>query len=166
MKKILLSVTVLMCTLAAMKSEARSPKMAESAKLTKFDFQNSSILSEKRISQGNIAITHFDNGIRLILNPSFHCPKGMMCAQVMPRAIEFEAGNLEVTIGNCNERVYTAISDNRPTDGNYTRLTVVDNRSNTCRHFAPISMTEVELETISARGNHQEIHKFEAEALN
>lgn len=166
MKKLILSAAVLMSTIAAVQSEARSIQTTQRATLTKFDFQNASTLSDRRIKSGTVAVNYFDKNITLTLNPSFHCPQGMMCAQVMPRAIEFKASAMETTTGSCNEKILTAMTDDRDVDGNLVRLTVVDNRDNTCKYFAPIAMTEVELEIIQARGNKQEIHKFEAGALN
>lgn len=165
MKKLILSAAVLMSTVAAVQSEARSLQNQISAQLTKFDIQNASSLSDNRIKNGTISVDLLSKNITLSLEPAFHCPKGMMCAQVMPRPIVFQAGGLQMTTGSCNESIMTAMTDNRDVDGNLVRLTVVDNSNNTCRYFAPIASTEVQLDIVTTR-DAQEAHRFEAGKLN
>ncbi len=170
MKKLIVSAALLLSVLAASQSEARSLQTALSANLTKFDFQNASALADRRIRSGTINVDLKNRILNLKLTPSFYCPPQMMCAQVMPRTISYELAGMEISTGSCGQTIYTALEDARPVDGNLTKLTVVDNRTNTCKYFAPISSTEITLELTGGRSFESsgatELHQFEAELLN
>lgn len=165
MKKLIVSAAVMMTVIAASQSEARSLQVTQTASLTKFDFQNASSLSNKRIKDGSVQIHFYEKTITLKLNPSFYCPPNLMCAQVMPRQIVYQVNNFTTSTGPCNERVYMALDDRRPVDGMMTSITVIDNSTNTCKYFAPVASTEVTLEVGHPRGG-VERHQFEAEKLN
>lgn len=164
MKKIMMSFAILMAVVAASQADARALETSTSAQITKFDFQNASSLSERKIQQGTITVNVLSKSLTLTLNPSFYCPPNLMCAQVMPRPMAYTASNYVVSTGSCGETIYSAVDDRLPVDGLRIALTVVDHSSDTCKYFAPIAMTEITLEKTSPRGVYER-HQFEAEAL-
>ena len=168
MKKLMMSFAVMMTLVAAANAEARSLKFKETSTFTKFDFQNASSLSEKKIRQGSVTVSHATNSITIVLNPAFYCPPNMMCAQVMPRPIEYTAQNMQATQGNCGETIYSALTDKLPVDGLRVEITVVDHSTDHCKYFAPVAATETKLELTYPRGPNggPERHQFEGNKLN
>lgn len=82
------------------------------------------------------------NNITLILNTPFYCPEGHFCAQVMPDPHVIQLPLKDSKQDSCGNMIYTAELDERPFDGNYQELVVIDHRRSNCEIAYP-AMTEV-----------------------
>lgn len=164
-KKMTLTAAVMMTLVAGIAAEARLTNQSVSARLTKMEIQPNSSLSQYRINSGNVVLNFTTQEINLVLNRSFYCPQGKMCAQVMPSPLQFHVKNMEITVGHCQETIMTGLIDRLPVDGTRTEIQVVDNTTNKCMTYLPLPETEVTLKLTSPR-NTEETHVFTGEKLN
>ena len=132
--------------------------------LNRLILQPGSVLSKQNISYANVAVDFGAQQITLTLQARFHCPPGMMCAQVMPAPIEIHLPLVDVRTGSCGQRIYTAKVDHRPVDGAMKMIRVVDNTSFICKSLIAVSPTVVTYSTETGRPHLVEHHRFEGDA--
>lgn len=96
-----------------------------------------------QVESGDVVVDETNNQIRLMLHIAFHCPPGLFCAQVMPAPIMVTLPITHESVNSCGSRIYGASHDDRPVDGIYESLTVIDNTKNECPHLVALPATEV-----------------------
>lgn len=153
--------------IVGLQAEARSLKPYATAELKNIHFQTGTYLADKNITSGSVTIRYIRHQqITLSLQPAFHCPSKVLCAAVMPAPIEFTVPLQSTTVGGCNETIYTGEVNSMPVDGPRTKITVVDNRNNRCKHFRAIDPTEIRLELESPRPYRSEAYNLVGNRLN
>lgn len=99
--------------------------------LTQFFMQQGSHLQDA--TSGTVKVTPTRNIVLTIAVPNAKKP------------FVIEVPVVSRTTGGCHEEIYIGQVDQRPVDGNMTKVTVIDNSQNFCEFILP-GLTEVKLE--------------------
>ncbi len=75
------------------------------------------------------------------------CPEGRACAQVMPMPVSYVVEEAQSKIDSCHIIRTVASFDQRPVDGIFLKVTILNNTNNTCPTFAPLPALEMIVET-------------------
>jgi len=145
---------------------ARAPKSVVSAELTQFNLQPETYLSRQVITDAQVVVTKTgEPSLYLRIDFKSNCPANAMCIAMMPLPLEVTVPLQSIETGGCHETIYKGVIDQRPVDGLRQELTVVDNRTNTCKYFAPIPATEVHFSREAYRPQISEHHVLGGSAL-
>jgi hypothetical protein len=135
--------------------------------LTTFQFQKNTALGlemEKSVVSGMISVTPISD-ITLSIYHQYKCEMGQMCPAIAYAPITYQVPVKSVKIGGCKERIYSGSTDLRLKDGSYTKIVVVDNRTNICESFVAIPATQVTLFTTQGVEGAIERHTMTGESM-
>jgi hypothetical protein len=98
---------------------------------------------EQEFKSGNLTVNYDDMTVTLVLDRPFHCPEGLICAQVMPEPKIVQLPIVSIEEGNCGATLIRAEKDARNRDGIFEQINVVDNTTMVCRILLPYKGTAV-----------------------
>lgn len=141
MKTLALAFTMLF-SLAA---QATSIQHSYRAELDYLNFDSNSSLAKLDVRAAFVEVNFVQDYLMIELMLPWRCPPNALCAMVMPMR-GFQVENFVESVDACGSIVYEATKDDRPVDGSYEKITVIDNRSNYCPTFRMLEPTRVEYE--------------------
>jgi hypothetical protein len=138
------------------------------ADLTTFQFQKGTQLEQLTTGfdvNANVSITPISD-ISVSIFRSYHCAHGMMCPAIAYAPITYSVTKPTRSVGTCNETIFTGKVDGRLVDGGMTKITVIDNSTNTCKTFVMLQPTVVILEVQGPREAKSQRHVLNGNALH
>lgn len=115
------------------------------AQLTRFELDPA--VTSGRAQSGSVEVNMLLKEATLNLQLGFYCPRGRVCAQVMPAPISVTLPILSRGSDTCGTMIVIA---KRRTPAGLEQLEIRDNTKNVCPHFAQLADTEVIYTTESA----------------
>lgn len=105
-----------------------------------------------RFTTGRIEVQLDKKLIRLTLQKAMNCPRGLMCAMVMPQPLVVTVPLTKIEPSLCGTMIYQGEEDKRPADGSLRKIVVSDNSEfyKHCRSVVAVPETLVTLDTIPA----------------
>lgn len=137
--------TLVLAMLFSLTAQATSIQHSYRAKLDSFYFDAESPLSKLDVRAAAVEVNFLQDYLQLEIMLPWSCPPNALCALVMPMR-HFKVENFVESVDACGATIYEAEYDDRPTDGIYERITVIDNTTNICFTFSALSATRVEHE--------------------
>lgn len=120
-----------MATLLSLNTQAASIQNTLEAKLRTHNFDARSPLAELEVVDSSVLLDFYNDKIELRFTLPWSCPPNALCAMVMPMRV-FIVENLDIETDECGNTIYQAEEDDRPVDGLYQRITVVDHSNSSC----------------------------------
>lgn len=141
MKKTFLIISLFFVQLA---QAAIDEKLTFSAPMVEFQVQH---LRLAGVNRGEVILDKSRNKIKLELTQVINCEPNMLCAAVEPLLHTIELPIVNSYKGRCGEEIYVAEVDQRPADGLYQNIELIDYSNLTCRYL-PENPTMVTYKTI------------------
>ncbi len=137
---------------------ARSVAPSARAHMDYINLDDNSPMAEWDVRDVSVEVNFVQDFIQLEMMLPWSCPPNALCALVMPMRF-FKVEGFDQSVDNCGGTVFEAISDERPVDGIYERITVIDNTTNTCLTYRALEPTSVIYEVkYYDRLNGKEVH--------
>jgi len=120
-----------------------SSALAASADFTRLNLQPGGYLQQNRVTSGQIIVDTENKALTIVAQPAFYCPPGKFCAQVMPPALLLSVPLKSISTGPCGETIYSGSQDERPVDGLFQSIVVIDNKNLFCQTLVAVPPTTV-----------------------